>query len=208
MKTTLFLPSLLFLATTTLAHFTLDYPYTRGFDEDAEATGPCGSFNTPNTTRTPWYYLDGPVEIDSHHDTATVQIFLGASNASTLLDFHSNNLTDVLPIAGQGEFCFKVNASSPTRSSNTSAVLMVEHISVHGHLYQCSDVTFSSNASLGRDITCTDSLTARLSSSSDEDDDGKAATSASDAASGPFKSLTLYAAVGMCLIAGASMTLM
>jgi hypothetical protein len=74
-----------------------------GFDEDKEGTAPCGSFNKANATLTPWYYLNGPVEIDSHHDSATVQVFLAPSNASTLSQFKSNNLTSVMSITGQGE---------------------------------------------------------------------------------------------------------
>ncbi|PWN46688.1 hypothetical protein IE53DRAFT_305706, partial [Violaceomyces palustris] len=174
---------LLLLSSGISAHFTLDYPESRGFDEDIENDNLCGGFHEVKTPRQPWYYKDGPVEIDSHHDTATVNIFVSfAQDVTSAVNFTQledgtkiPSLRQNLQITGQGEFCFHANASAlslpgQTISNGTLATLMVEHISVHGRLYQCSDVVFVDDRSVGSNISCTDSLTAATSTSSSSDD--------------------------------------
>ncbi len=49
---------------------------------------------------------------------------------------------------------------------------MVEFIcTVHGRLYQCSDVVFTDDKGVGANVTCTDSLTASASASGNGDDE-------------------------------------
>ncbi|PWN94334.1 hypothetical protein FA10DRAFT_264876 [Acaromyces ingoldii] len=143
------------------AHFQLQLPKSRGFDEDIENEAPCGGFNA-SATRAPWYYQKGPIQINSEHDTATVNIYVSYdSNPTTLTSFTSNALKTDVKITGEGEFCFNNNVAGTQATNGVNATLMVEYIStVHGHLYQCSDVTFSSNQTLNEGITCTDALTA------------------------------------------------
>ena len=73
-----------------------------GFDEDKESQAPCGSFNTANATLTPWYAANGPVEIDSHHETATVQIFVSYESNPTVQTYNQINLTEAMKISGEG----------------------------------------------------------------------------------------------------------
>lgn len=170
------------------AHFTLDYPLTRGFDEDLESQNFCGGFATVLTPRQPWYYRNGPISIDSHHDSATVNIYISYDTPTSAQSFLSTNGVSVPPlrhdlaITGQGEFCFHANASGVEGvrvGEGTNATIMVEFISnVHGHLYQCSDVVFTEDAGVGKNITCTDALTAATTSGGE----GASSTAASSTA--------------------------
>ena len=173
MKLPTSLAVLVTLAMSASAHFTLDYPTSRGFDEDIENDNFCGGFHNVSLPRQPWYYKNGPIEIDSHHDSAIVNIYISFSPPTSAQSFlATSNGTSVPPlrhdlsITGQGEFCFHANASSlnvpgVTVADGTNATIMVENINnVHGHLYQCTDVVFTGDANTGANLTCTDSLTA------------------------------------------------
>lgn len=160
-------------ASSATAHFTLDYPTTRGFDEDLEPNNFCGGFSNVSLPRQPWYYRNGPIEIDSHHTSAIVNIYISFDVPTSAQSFlTTSNGTSVPPlrhdlaISGTGEFCFHANASAlnipgVNVGKGTNATIMVEYINnVHGHLYQCTDVTFTDDASVGANITCTDASTA------------------------------------------------
>ncbi|KAK0522339.1 hypothetical protein OC834_006325 [Tilletia horrida] len=200
-------------ATFANAHFTLDSPKSFGFDEDKEGTVPCGGFTIDGATRSPWYYKGGPVQLDSHHDTATVNIRISyAANPSTAEDFTAiPALKENLALKGQGEFCFTVDASAATPpqgttlAAGTNATLLVEFIStVHGALYQCAAVTFvdSAAAGTGANLNCTNSLTASAApagSSGDDDHndgDGHDHSSTTGASAPPASSTTSGAAAG------------
>ncbi|SNX87446.1 uncharacterized protein MEPE_06156 [Melanopsichium pennsylvanicum] len=159
--------SILALASSAVAHFTLDYPATRGFDEDLESNSFCGGFSNVSLPRIPWYYVDGPIQIDSHHDSAIVNIYVSFDIPTSAQSFLSTSpLRHDISITGQGEFCFHANTTFVGGKTGQNATLMVEYINnVHGHLYQCSDVTFTDDKSAGANISCTDSLTAASSAS-------------------------------------------
>ena len=94
---------LAFLPVAALAHFHLDSPTARGFDEDALVQFPCGGQNTPSPNRTLWPLAGGPIQLTMEHDEAAVQVLLGLGN-----DVGSNfNITLVPTIQEQGigEFC-------------------------------------------------------------------------------------------------------
>lgn len=40
------LAAVLLCSSAAMAHYTLDYPASRGFNDDNEPTGPCGGFDT------------------------------------------------------------------------------------------------------------------------------------------------------------------
>ncbi|KAJ9476030.1 hypothetical protein PHBOTO_006112 [Pseudozyma hubeiensis] len=186
--------TLLFAFTSSvLSHFTLDYPLTRGFDEDLESQNFCGGFPNPLTPRQPWYYKNGPVEIDSHHDSATVNIYISYDVPTSAQSFLTTTQGAAIPplrhdiaITGQGEFCFHANASAGVpgivAEDGQFATIMVEYINnVHGHLYQCSDVVFTDDSSVGSNITCTDALTAATTATGTSA--GASSTAASSTAS-------------------------
>ncbi|SPO29859.1 uncharacterized protein UTRI_06131_B [Ustilago trichophora] len=179
MKLGITLSLLSLLASTSWAHFTLDSPKTRGFDEDKESNNFCGGFPDVSLPRQPWFYRNGPISIDSHHPSATVNIYIAFDVPTSAQSFLTTaNGTTIPPlrhdlaIKGTGEFCFHANAADLNVAgvkveSGTNATIMVEYINdVHGHLYQCSDVTFTDDAKVGANVSCSDSLTAASASAS------------------------------------------
>lgn len=102
MRTALILSPLLPFAA---AHFTLDWPVARGFDEDTMPTLPCGGFDTPSSNRTS-IALDAnvlPVDITFHHSQTAVSYLLAlGSNPG---DSFNITLEPTLGAHGLGEFC-------------------------------------------------------------------------------------------------------
>ncbi|BGP26628.1 gpianchored protein [Rhodotorula toruloides] len=148
-----------------LAHFTLDYPYTRGFDENLEPEF-CGGFNTPSSSRTP-YSLSGsaPLLINSHHPSADVAVLISFDQNPT--NFSAFNQTSegqayglLKPfgrINGQGEFCFNVDIASlgvNGLQNGSVATIQVEFNGGDGALFQCSDIVLVSNYSAPSNVTC------------------------------------------------------
>jgi hypothetical protein len=97
--------SLASLATIVSAHFTLDWPVSRGFDEDDMPNFPCGGFDTPSSNRTV-IALDAdslPVDITFHHSQTSVSYLLAlGSDPSTNYNI---TLGPTLGATGLGEFC-------------------------------------------------------------------------------------------------------
>ncbi|BGP34266.1 hypothetical protein JCM10296v2_006081 [Rhodotorula toruloides] len=157
------------------AHFTLDYPYTRGFDEDLEPQF-CGGFNTPSSLRTP-YPLSGsaPLLIDSHHPTADVAVLISFDqNPSNFSAFNQTSegqryglLKPFGRINGQGEFCFNVDIASlgvNGLQNGSVATIQVEFNGGDGALFQCSDIVLVSNYSAPSNITCSNATAAASAS--------------------------------------------
>ena len=98
-------PQILFflLPLTTLAHFTLDSPASRPFDEDTLAQFPCGGQNTPSAIRTQWSLTGGPIQLTMEHDEAAVQVLLGIGNDPGV-NF-SIILLPTIQEQGIGQFC-------------------------------------------------------------------------------------------------------
>ncbi|KAL8823745.1 MAG: hypothetical protein Q9191_005584, partial [Dirinaria sp. TL-2023a] len=121
----LFLLSILPL--TALAHFTLDSPPARGFDEDALVQFPCGGQNTPSTNRTLWPLTGGgPIQLTMEHDEAAVQVLLGLGN-SVGTGF---NITLVRTVQEQGigKFCLGdvvLPAGTPVREGTNATIQVV-----------------------------------------------------------------------------------
>jgi hypothetical protein len=63
------------------AHFLLDHPASRGFDEDKLGTFPCGGQDTVSSNRTQWP-LDGTstIALTMGHDEANVEVLIGFGN--------------------------------------------------------------------------------------------------------------------------------
>ncbi|KAK4705435.1 hypothetical protein P7C70_g763, partial [Phenoliferia sp. Uapishka_3] len=114
----MFIAPILCLASIASAHFTLDYPQTRGFDEDLEPQF-CGGFNQ-SATRVPFPLSGGPILIDSHHPSAEVAILISfVDTPTTFANFNTTSsgasygyLKGFGTITGEGEFCFNVDIAS------------------------------------------------------------------------------------------------
>jgi len=144
------------LVSTACAHFTLDYPQTRGFDEDLEPQF-CGGF--PFSNRSLFPLSAGAIEIDSHH-TSSVFVTLisfdqnpqNFSQFSTAPDGQSiPYLKPFIQLSGTGEMCVPVNVSAlgiQGVGNGTNATIMVQFNGGDGELYQCADITLSTDPSI------------------------------------------------------------
>lgn len=85
------------------AHFELNYPTVRGFNEDNTGTAPCGGFDTPASERTPISTTSLALALRMGHDQNAVQVLMGMG------DNPGNNFNiTLLPTfrqEGLGEFC-------------------------------------------------------------------------------------------------------
>ncbi|KAF8322165.1 hypothetical protein DL93DRAFT_2129722 [Clavulina sp. PMI_390] len=151
------------------AHFTLDYPYTRGFDEDSEPDVPCGGFSV-NKTRTPFPLSGGFVSFSSFHNTASSVLGVSfSSDPQSLSDFNTTTsgqayglLTPTFSTTVEGSFCVHVNISSlgvSDAKNGVNATILMVYNGGDGTLHQCSDVTLLSNYTIPSSIPCTDAGT-------------------------------------------------
>ncbi|SCV71525.1 BQ2448_3113 [Microbotryum intermedium] len=168
--------ALLALVPLVAAHFTLDYPPTRGFDEDHEPLF-CGGFPSPSSSRAPFPLSGlGAVLIDSHHPTAQVGIIaaVGYANVTSFADFNqtaSGQKTGMLmpfgTIQGEGEWCFDVTFDSLGAGvipNGTLATIQVEFNGGDGLLFQCADVILVNNYVAPSNLTCRNGTTTPSSS--------------------------------------------
>ncbi|EGG01766.1 Hypothetical protein MELLADRAFT_123519 [Melampsora larici-populina 98AG31] len=105
------------LASLTSAHFTLDTPESRYFDEEKEGSF-CGGSQQPADHRGSFPVAGAaPIWINSHHDHAEVAIILSLNtDPNKFSDFKTNGkfnyLMDFTKISGQDKFCFSVDIAS------------------------------------------------------------------------------------------------
>ncbi|GAA6028940.1 hypothetical protein JCM8097_001516 [Rhodosporidiobolus ruineniae] len=205
MKTFSALAALAALPLLASAHFILDYPTTRGFDEDLEPQF-CGGFNSTSSTRVP-FPLSGsaPVTIGSHHPSADVAILISFDeNPTSFADFNETSsgqsyglLKDFGTITGTGDFCFNVDIASlgVTGLQNGSvATLQVEYNGGDGILLQCSDLVLVSDYTAPSNVSCTNA-TATATTSGGESATGSVAPSSTGGSSGAMSGKTVGAAV-------------
>ncbi|KAG9050272.1 hypothetical protein FS837_006713 [Tulasnella sp. UAMH 9824] len=148
------------LITAAQAHFTLDYPPTRGFDEACQDLEPefCGGFPVANN-RSLFPLTGGMVEIDSHHESAQfVTLISFSNNPQSFTDFNTTAnggsipyLKPFIQIQGTGEACIPVDVASlnvPGVQNGTNATIQVQFNGGDGWLYQCADVTLVSSTDI------------------------------------------------------------
>jgi hypothetical protein len=91
------------LAPVAFAHFNLNYPETRGFDEDKEPTGPCGGYDTVSSQRTDFPISGAPIQLTLGHQQTNVEVYLAVG------DNPGNAFNTVLypqfQVSGLGKFC-------------------------------------------------------------------------------------------------------
>lgn len=195
----------------TSAHFTLDFPATRGFDEDKEPSF-CGGFPTNASGRQP-FPLSGaaPVRITSHHDNAQVAIILSVQPDPTkFADFNNTGkVSYLMPFAnikGQQGFCFSVDVGalaaqiSPAPANGTLATLQVEFNGGDNPLFQCSDLILVQNASIASNETCSNTTIVTPSSNSTSNSTSSSPVSNSTSAGGSNASQGAKSGAGVNII--------
>lgn len=118
------------------AHFLLNYPPTIGFDDDLEATAPCGSFsvNFAKDKVVDWHVGGDALAMTSIHPQAT-WLF-----RATLDQTASGNWTDLLPAVrqtGLGNYC-ETGVTAPASFAGSKGVIQVVQDAPDGILYQVS----------------------------------------------------------------------
>ncbi|KAF2634997.1 hypothetical protein P280DRAFT_369272, partial [Massarina eburnea CBS 473.64] len=124
------------------AHFILDWPTNRGFDDSKAVDFPCGGFNDVKT-RTEFPLNGGPIQLDMHHTQTQVAVYLAVGNNPG--SNYNIVLRPQLTQEGLGDFCLgQINIPSGLNiSAGTNATIqVVSNGDPSGGLYQCADVTF------------------------------------------------------------------
>ena len=114
-----------------LAHYTLDYPPTTGFDEDLEPNPPCGDFYPDLSNLTAFPLSGGEIAIDSHHPQMTILFRAQLMGSNSWV-----NLTDgFLLMTGLGELCLNA-LPVPANWSGMVGVIQTIGQPPDGILYQ------------------------------------------------------------------------
>ncbi|EUC53835.1 nucleoporin-interacting protein NIC96, partial [Rhizoctonia solani AG-3 Rhs1AP] len=153
------------LAAAASAHFTLDWPPTRGFNEDIENQF-CGGFLNAGA-RSPFPLGAAGVNIGSTHDTANVIVLISFdANPQNITQFSNSSngaqLTSFIKLDKQGEACIPVNIQSLGLSNvanGTNATIQIQYDGGDGNLYQCADVTLLSNFAAPSNVSCASNVT-------------------------------------------------
>lgn len=130
------LSTLVSLTSLATAHFTLDYPPARGFDEDQLGTFPCGGQNTISSNRTTWPLAGGPIQLTMEHDHAAVQVLIALGNNPT--DNFNAVLVPTTQEQGIGKFCLsdvKVPESLGVKDGDNATIQVVTNGDPTGGLY-------------------------------------------------------------------------
>ncbi|KAI8613720.1 hypothetical protein BC830DRAFT_1082476 [Chytriomyces sp. MP71] len=138
-------------ASSAMAHFIIQSPPSRPFDDDGEAVGPCG--NQPLGARTAFPITGGAIIGDLFHPTATANFSIVISNTDpTASQFGQVFIAPGMNVAlTEGQFDYgPIDLSKVDGAMNgANATIQVLISTVDGILYQCIDViqTFDSSIS-------------------------------------------------------------
>ncbi|KAF8898353.1 hypothetical protein BD779DRAFT_1483499 [Infundibulicybe gibba] len=155
---TLLLTSILALSAN--AHFQLQFPPPRGvFVQDSEPNF-CDGYNTPAANRSQFPLTGGFITMNSEHPQWSSEILLSTASNSTSF----NNFVPVMPFfqqQGEGVFCVPLDFAS----TNATGLMDGQNVTIQilfdggdGPLYQCADLTLSSNFSAPSGVNCTNKI--------------------------------------------------
>ncbi|GAM37694.1 GPI anchored protein [Talaromyces pinophilus] len=206
------------MASVATAHFTLDWPVNRGFNEDTMPTFPCGGFNTPSSNRTV-ISLDAdtlPVDITFHHSQTAVSylLALGTDPGSSF----NVTLSPTIAAQGLGEFCLpNLSLSSLNLTDGQNATLqVVTDGDTGGGLFACADITFSSSLTKNSPTSCANASSVSASALSGADgartanlsnSDGSAQSGSTASSSSSSGSTSATASASSSTHTGAAVTL-
>ncbi|KAG0001349.1 hypothetical protein BGZ80_004336 [Entomortierella chlamydospora] len=142
------LASLLLCSSAAMAHFTLDYPQSRGFDDDKEGTAPCGGFDTV-ANRTQFPLTNGFLQINSRHVSAeiTINVVIGSNPVAADFTTAAGTPANSTSLKHPGNACFPLDLSTfQGAANNTNATIQIVYNGGDSPLYQCSDVVLVTSA--------------------------------------------------------------
>lgn len=125
----------------TSAHFQLEWPESRGFDENDIVNYPCGGFDDVSDERTPFPTSGGPLQLSLEHTRTNFEVLIAMGNDPSGDDFHTV-LVPTFFEQGPEDFCIGALTRFPDSLNVTegmNATLMVQaNGDPNGGLYQVS----------------------------------------------------------------------
>lgn len=92
------------LASLTTAHFTINYPPSRGTGEETQSEFPCGGFSKSSSrTKISLSSPSFPISVDMGHDQTAVRFLLAVGSAPGTN--YNITLSKTFRVEGLGEFC-------------------------------------------------------------------------------------------------------
>lgn len=129
------------------AHFNLDYPAARGFDEDTLSTFPCGGQDTVSTTRAAWPLTGGDIALTMGHIDANVEVLIAIGN--DVGSAFNTIIKQTFKETGLGAFCMTgltlPSGLNVTEGTNAT-IQVITNGDPDGGLYNCADITFTAGA--------------------------------------------------------------
>ncbi|KAK4513326.1 Ribosome biogenesis ATPase rix7 [Mucor velutinosus] len=194
-----------------LAHYTITYPNSRGFDETKEPTAPCGGFDTVGT-RTPFPLKGGFVEISSGHTSYSYVVNLLVENAPTTADF-SNSTANVQVATGSRSYpqaaCLSLDnlSKNAAAKAGANATIQVVYNGGDGELYQCIDVTLADNVGNWNNSMCVNADGSSTASSGSGSGSASASGSAAASTQSPSNANSLTYTGGLMFAIAACLAL-
>ncbi|KAL2069125.1 hypothetical protein VTL71DRAFT_15463 [Oculimacula yallundae] len=155
------------LTSLTTAHFNLDYPAARGFDEELITNFPCGGQNTVSTERTMWPISGGQIALTMGHIDANVQVLIAMGNSPG--SAFNTILRPTFKEEGLGSFCmtgFSMPEGLEATEGMNATIQVVTNGDPDGGLYNCADITFSKMAMMASSEVCRNSTKVTTSAAS------------------------------------------
>ena len=161
------------LASVATAHFVLNYPTSRGFDDELEPQAPCGGFNTVNSTRSSFQLSGGQYQINSRHATANVEVHFSSNGQN-----FSSQAVQSYTITGLGTACLSLpQLSGYSAGDNATLQVVYRAASENEALYQCADIVLTSDRVTP--TTCTNATNIQISQLVNNGGGGSGGSSAS-----------------------------
>ncbi|CAD6502739.1 BgTH12-05329 [Blumeria graminis f. sp. triticale] len=172
------------------AHFTLEYPESRGFDEDTLDKFPCGGQNDISEIRTPYPLSNGVIALKMGHIKSRVQVTIALDSDPTTA--FNTVLRPTFQETGLGKFCMtgiSIPTSLNVQEGMNATIQVLTSGDDDGGLYNCADIVFSAAAPVPVTDDCqnatsikasgfmpgnaNESMSANDGSKGDKDDDDK-----------------------------------
>ncbi|TQS35332.1 hypothetical protein Golomagni_04251 [Golovinomyces magnicellulatus] len=129
------------------AHFSLEYPQSRGLNEDEQDQFPCGGQNSISSQRTLYPLTGGAIGLVMDRAWSNVQVLIAFESGPTTS--FNTVLRPTFTQYGTGNFCMtNINLPSSLHiSEGTNATIqIITNGDPDGGLYQCADITFGISA--------------------------------------------------------------
>ncbi|KAF4304442.1 putative gpi anchored protein [Botryosphaeria dothidea] len=144
----------------TTAHFTLEWPTARGFDDDKAGTFPCGGFDAVSSNRTSFPLSGAPIQLKLGHTETNLQVLLAVGNDPG--SAYNIVLRPTFRERGPDDFCMgaiEIPASANLTEGMNATIQVVSNGDPSGGLYQCADITITNTQLTADEVSqhCTNS---------------------------------------------------